>query len=329
MTAPAQSPSPHHYLGQHNIPDDGGAFEQLTRAIAEYATINGYPSVDQATSSTITRGVKPLQVNKDLPPLPSEDPRLSPEDDPLSPEDESSGRYPPLHPPHKPPSQSFRAASRPSINTTLSIKPPPSLGSRTSAPSGAETCPSIPNSNFGTSTSGSVANFSAAISVSQYYSPSNGQAAHLLTDAEEQRWSDAEPELTNLTSPPSPLLQNAPPNHILFGENALIEPSSHLHISHLVSEDSDPSDSEKSPIVEKPLTPREALFILSGDCLSPESEMSPAIEWKPLIPTPPITPPPKPDRRSSRKRTLSGVSRSVPPLPSELQARPPPKHPPW
>ncbi|KIO26293.1 hypothetical protein M407DRAFT_235313 [Tulasnella calospora MUT 4182] len=324
FTGPSQLPTPRHCLGLHNIPDDGDVFEQLTRTIAEYEPINRYLSVHPAASSTIIRVVGSLQVNKELPPLPTENPLLPSGVNPLSSGDESLRWYRPLNPPHEPKSQAFRAVSHSSTSSSLSINAPPSLGSRTSALSGTETCTSILNSNFGTSRSNSLASahLSAPFTGSRCYSPSSGQTVRLLAVPEGQSWSDPEAESSDLTSPPSPLLQNAPHNHIL-GENPLIEPSIPLQISHLVNGDSDALSSEKAP------RSREALLVFDGDCDSPDSVTFPLIEWEPLIPTPPITPsPPKSDLKSSRKRTLSGVSTSVPRLPSQLQAPPPPKHPP-
>lgn len=96
--------------------------------------------------------------------------------------------------------------------TTLSICPPPSPKSQISALTGAETCTSTLNSNFGTCTTRSFPDFpsSASFITSQYHSISRGQATQLPAESEEQGWSNPAAESMNLTSTYSPVSQATP-----------------------------------------------------------------------------------------------------------------------
>ncbi|KAG9030546.1 hypothetical protein FS837_003249 [Tulasnella sp. UAMH 9824] len=294
------------------VPDDNDVFQQLTRAIAKYEAISRHPSARSGASSTIIGVMGSLRVNKELPPLPAEDASLSSED-------KIPDRIPSFLPPHEGKTArrvffgdlrtiaAFKPDSHPSTNTDLSIKPPPSLGSRTSASSDAKTCSSIPSSlNFGTSTSDFSTN-----------SPSIRQAAQLLAELEE-------PELPDLSSPSSPAPQIQPHNHAPLEENSPIQPSSSRPTSYLLGRDFNSLGAGKSPVVERSARPSEASFDFDGDRDSSDFETSPVVDWKPLIPTVSSISSPKPDPRNSRDRRLSGASRPISPLPSQLTR---PEHP--
>ncbi|KAG8893770.1 hypothetical protein FRC01_013358, partial [Tulasnella sp. 417] len=74
LLAPPPQP-PHHYSGPHDIADNGDFFEQLTRTISKYEPTQYCPSAHNrpARSPTGSGIVGSLRVNKQLPPLPSED----------------------------------------------------------------------------------------------------------------------------------------------------------------------------------------------------------------------------------------------------------------
>ncbi|KAG8919428.1 hypothetical protein FRC01_001292 [Tulasnella sp. 417] len=196
MAPLAHPPPPPHQ--PHDIPADGKGCKPLTRAIPEY--MGRRAPTHPAAPSTRNRGMaRILQVNKDLPPLPTENDTPLPED---------VERYPPFRRSNESSIQASRPGSHPRTNTTLSITQPPSIRSGVPLWSWGETPKSTMNMSFGTSTSGSsVAHpSSAAFTASKHYSLLNRQVSWGPVVPEGRGRSKPVIESTILTSPsPNPL----------------------------------------------------------------------------------------------------------------------------
>ncbi|KAG8898014.1 hypothetical protein FRC01_011067, partial [Tulasnella sp. 417] len=276
------------------------------------------------STSTIIGVVGSLQVNKALPPLPYEAAPPPVRGQSLSSEDRFIGCHPPPYLLHEPPRHVSRSNTRSSKNTTLSINPPPSLGSRrTSAVSAAETWASITSTNFGTSTS-SFPTFrdSGSFTTAQYYPSSARQSVLLPTHQEEPSWSASETDSENLAGSSSPAFQIAPHNYRPPKENFPAESSSFPQPPRLVSWGSDAFGFEAPPVVEKASRRPETSSVFDEDYDYPEFEDPLFREWKPLVPTVVSSNP------DSSKPRLSGAPTPSTPLPAQFQAPPPPEHPP-
>ncbi|KAG9030545.1 hypothetical protein FS837_003248 [Tulasnella sp. UAMH 9824] len=301
---------PHQHLGLDNIIDDGAIFAQLTHALSKYEQPLQNASIHLGASSTSGGIVSSLRVNKQLPPLPLED--------------ESDEVHTPLH------GQATEVDCPPSNTTSLSIYPPPSPKSRNSGSSGAETCTSILDTNFGTSTTNSFADFPsrAAFTPSPPDSPSIEKAAQLPAQPVDQSWSDPEAELAKSTTrASSPTLQIAAHDYTLLEEGHHAGPSSPVQTSLLTNWNWDSSGPERSLGMErKPHGPRQTWFVPNRDFDSSGFGRSHVMEDEPIVATLPTIRSSKSYPR--RKRSLSGKPMpSVAPQPRQFQVPPYPNYP--
>ncbi|KAG8957782.1 hypothetical protein FRC00_003532 [Tulasnella sp. 408] len=297
--------SPHHHLGSEDITDDGDAFDRLIRAIFDYEQPRHDPLINSAASSPSSGIVGSLQVDKQLPPLPSED--------------ESDEVPAQLH------GQATGVDSPPSKTISLSIYPPPSPKSRNSASSNTETSTSILNSNFGTSTTNSFTDFPshAAFTPSPPDSPSIEQAAQLSAQPAEQIWSDPEVELSKPTTrPSSPALQIAGRDYTLPEEGHATKPSGPAQTSLLTKWDWDSSGPERFPVMEKKSPgPSQTWYVPNGDFDSSGFGRSHVMEDEPLVATLPTIRSSKSYPR--RNRSLSGKPMSSVAPPTRRFQEPP------
>ncbi|KIO26296.1 hypothetical protein M407DRAFT_24384 [Tulasnella calospora MUT 4182] len=313
MALLAHPPQPlHHHLGLHGITNDGDFFEQLTCTTSNYEPPRHYPSIHPAASSPSSGLVGSLQLNKQLPPLPSED---ESDEIPTQPRGQATG------------------VDRPAPQTTsLSIYPPPSPKSRNSASTSPETSTSIPDSNhFGTSMTSSFVGSpsSAAFSPLLSDSSSSGQAAQLPSELTEQSPSHLDAGLAESTmSPSSPALQLVTHNHTPLEEDPAFQLSSPVRTSLIANWDWDSSGPERSPVTEKKAhEPRQTWFVPNGNHHSSGIGRSHVMEDEPLVTI-------LPTLRSSksyprRKCSLSGKPMpSVPPPLRRFQVPPSPSYPP-
>lgn len=290
LLARASQPPPSHNLGLQDIPDDGDALEQLLRAIFEDEPPQNDPSI--AASSASNGRVGLLQVNKELPPLPSED-------------ESDSSFHSPHEIPTRLPSQATGVDSPASKTISLSIYPPPSPKSRNSASSDTETCTSILNSNFGTSNTNSFADCSSAVAFtpSPYGSPLSRQPGHLPAESVEQSWSGPGDEVT---SPSSPALQLVTQDHTPHKKKSPTETFGSLQASFITSWDRVSPGPERSPALPEkiPREPRQTWVVFDGDYDSSGFKTSSVVEDEPIVATLPTVRSSKSHPR--RKRSLSG-----------------------